>query len=101
MEKEVCSIIIIMKKNEFFLLLLLFFTALLLRFSISKTPFWVDEFSTAEQAKLILNFGTDIFSQNINYFESNNILTHFLTAASFLLLGIGEWQARIPKEVCA
>ena len=99
MEKEVCSIIIIMKKNEFFLLLLLFFTALLLRFSISKTPFWVDEFSTAEQAKLILNFGTDIFSQNINYFESNNILTHFLTAASFLLLGIGEWQARIPMII--
>lgn len=74
----------------------LFCLAFFLRFSTQHVPFWVDEFSTAQQAKVILDYGLKTFSQDAYYFESNNLLTHLVTAGSFILFGVGEWQARVP-----
>jgi len=88
-----------LKNNLIFLCLTIFIVSLLVRFTNQHTPFWVDEFSTAEEARLILTYGTNVFTQTTNYFESNNVLTHFITAASFGLLGVGEWQARVPMMI--
>lgn len=84
-------------KNKVYLLfsILIFLVSFGLRFSIQETPFWVDEFSTAQEAKLILTHGLNVFTQNETLFETHNITTHFITAFSFMLLGIGEWQARV------
>jgi len=79
--------------------LVIFCSAFFLRYSNQNFPFWVDEFSTAEQAKLMMKYGLEVFSQRTHYFESNNILTHFLTALSFTALGVGEWQARFPMMI--
>lgn len=59
-------------------------------------PFWVDEFSAANQARYILKYGLAVFSNPSVYFESHNITTHFLVAASFKLFGQAEWIARLP-----
>jgi uncharacterized membrane protein len=65
-------------------------------------PFWVDEFSTARQAKLLNTYGPAIIL-NMNkpphYFENRNILTHTLVAVSFKLFGESEWAARLPIAV--
>jgi len=86
-----------MKKNKVLLtLILLFVVGFLCRFSLSSTPFWVDEFSTVREANLVLREGFSVFLQNTEFFEAHNITTHFLVAGSFKVFGIGEWQARLP-----
>ena len=77
----------------------LFCLAFFLRFSTQHVPFWVDEFSTAQQAKVVLDYRLETFSQSTYYFEANNILTHFITALSFSIFGVGEWQARVPMMI--
>jgi hypothetical protein len=65
-------------------------------------PFWVDEFSTARQAKLLNTYGLSIiFNMNKppHYFENRNIITHILIAGSFKLLGASEWSARLPIAI--
>lgn len=85
-----------MKYKSLLIAICLASMGLFLRSSVSNSPFWVDEFSTAEQAKLILKYGPEIFSQTSNYFEAHNITTHLIVAFSFQLFGVGEMQARIP-----
>jgi hypothetical protein len=75
---------------------LFFIASLLYRFHTASFPFWVDEFSTAYQAKLILKHGLDIFLGHRDYLEHNNLLTHLIVATSFTLFGISEWSARLP-----
>jgi hypothetical protein len=83
-------------KSKWLILLFLVILSFSYRFYVNNNLFWVDEFSTAEQAKLVIENGADIFTQNNYYFEPHNITTHFLVAGSFLLFGIGELQAKIP-----
>src|SRR5258708_29339530 len=59
-------------------------------------PFWVDEFSTAAQAKLLLKYGFGVFHQPGIYFEFQNISTHFLVALFFHLFGASTFSARLP-----
>jgi len=59
-------------------------------------PFWVDEFSSANQARYILKYGLSVFTNPNIYFESHNITTHFLVATFFKLFGQYEWSARLP-----
>jgi len=59
-------------------------------------PFWVDEFSTAAQAKLFLRYGLGVFHQPGIYFEFQNISTHALVALFFRLLGPSPFSARLP-----
>ena len=66
---------------------------------VDNPPFWVDEFSTAHQARHVLQYGIDVFkSVNIPpiYFEDRNITTHFLVAVFFSVFGEKEWVARLP-----
>ncbi len=58
-------------------------------------PFWVDEFSSANQARYILKHGLSVFSNPHIYFEPHNITTHFLVAFFFKLFGQHEWSARL------
>jgi hypothetical protein len=59
-------------------------------------PFWVDEFSSGTQAKLILEHGLRVFSDASLLFEFQNISIHFLIAGFFSLFGSHEWVARLP-----
>jgi 4-amino-4-deoxy-L-arabinose transferase-like glycosyltransferase len=59
-------------------------------------PFWVDEFSTAEQARLLLTYGLSVFTHHEYYFEFHNITPHILSAISFSLLGKSTFAARLP-----
>ncbi len=59
-------------------------------------PFWVDEFSSAEQAKLVLLHGLKLFAGSAIFFESHNITTHFLIALFFKIFGLHEFAARLP-----
>lgn len=69
----------------------------LLRFStISSHPFWVDEFSTARNANLILRKGWHVFIQDKELLEGHNITTHFLVATSFLIFNQTTFAARLP-----
>ena len=59
-------------------------------------PFWVDEFSTADQARQILQFGPTFFLNNKAFFEPHNITTYSLVALFFRFFGEHEWVARFP-----
>lgn len=61
-----------------------------------QTPFWVDEFSTANQALLFLNHGFGAWILPNTYIEFHNITTHILVAVSFGLFGVTEQVARLP-----
>ncbi len=62
-------------------------------------PFWVDEFSTAVESQYLLKYGLGVFNNPHIYFEHHNIVTHFLTAFLFKMLGNQEWVARLPSLV--
>jgi len=64
--------------------------------AFSNYPFWVDEFSTANQAKYILKYGINVFNNPDIYFETHNITTHSLVALFFKIFGQHEWVARLP-----
>lgn len=65
----------------------------------TNAPFWVDEFSSASQAKLLLTQGIGVFNIEQRYFEYHNITAHILMALSFALLGAAEWSARLPMAI--
>jgi len=77
------------------LLLCLFLLSFYLRFTLTSHPFWVDEFSTARQASLWLEHGTEIYQQ-AKYVEHHNLFSHWLVAGSFFLFGRDEATARMP-----
>src|SRR3989344_980495 len=85
-------------KWKYIWLFLLFLIALFYRYYGIKlnTPFWVDEFYTVSQARLVQIYGLSVFNQPNIYFEFHNIPTHFLVAAFFNLFGRQEWVARLP-----
>ncbi len=62
----------------------------------SNHPFWVDEFSTANQAILLMGKGLSVLQDKSVYFELNKLVPTLLTTASFLIFGISEWSTRIP-----
>lgn len=78
-------------------LAVIFIFAAVYRFSFQNHPFWIDEFSSSIQAKLISHYGIpDVFRQQDYYFETNNLLTHLLISFSFRIFGEHEWTARLP-----
>lgn len=83
-------------KIKIFLATLLIFSAVL-RVSFGNHPFWVDEFSSAIQARLIQTYDlVGFFNQQDYYAEPNNVLPHILIALSFSFFGEHEWTARLP-----
>lgn len=64
-------------------------------------PFWVDEFNTGTQARIVNEkFLAFIHSNTFNErLEFQNIPTHIITAASFSFFGESEQSARIPTVV--
>ncbi len=79
-------------------LVFIFLVALFLRSYgiLENHPFWVDEFNTATQARLIIDHGLKIFTDKSLIFEFQNITTHFLVAGFFSVFGQHEWVARLP-----
>ena len=62
-------------------------------------PFWVDEFSTAKNARYILDYGLGIFNNPNISFEIRNSTLNFLVAVFFKFLGQREWVARLPLVI--
>lgn len=59
-------------------------------------PFWIDEFSSVNQAQTVLKHGiAGIFDPQV-YYEYHNIPVYLLIALFFKLLGAYEWTARLP-----
>lgn len=88
-------------KRSFFILcsVFIFFIALIYRFQTLHSPFWVDEFSSAHQAQLLLRYGAEVFTNPHVHWEKNNIITHVLIAISFSVFGQSEFAARLPFMV--
>ncbi|MBU3957238.1 glycosyltransferase family 39 protein [Patescibacteria group bacterium] len=60
-------------------------------------PFWIDEFSTGQFAAAIVESG---YPQTVTgYFETRNLLNHYLTAFSMKFLGVNEFAARFPSVI--
>src|SRR3989338_612147 len=90
------------QKNMFIgiLLLALFAVAFFYRINgltANNPPFWVDEFSSANQAKFFLTHGLGAFSLPNTYIEHYNITTLLLMALSYKLFGVNEFAARFPS----
>jgi len=85
-----------MKLKLFFAIIGIFLVSFYLRFNNESHPFWVDEFSTADQAQKITQFGFKVFSQNESYFESHNITTHAVVTLFFNLFEESVFSARFP-----
>ena len=66
---------------------------------LQQTPFWVDEFSSANQAKLILNDLGGAMSYFGLTMEQNNRLAHLIIAGSFNLFGTSVWSAKLPFAI--
>lgn len=60
-------------------------------------PFWIDEFSSADQSRFLLAHGLSSFNNPLKYFEHHNITTYFLIGSSFKIFGLTESAARIPS----
>ena len=76
----------------------IFLVSFLYRYHGLKTniPFWVDEFSTARNARLILKYGVNVFTTPNIIFENNNFAPNILVASSIKVFGEQEWAARLP-----
>ncbi|MBT3249271.1 MAG: hypothetical protein HN846_00370 [Candidatus Pacebacteria bacterium] len=85
-----------MKLKSILTLIAIFLVAFYLRFSSVNHPFWVDEFSTADQAQIMTQFRSSVFSQSESYFESHNITTHAIVSLFFNFLGKSEFNSRLP-----
>lgn len=60
-------------------------------------PFWVDEFSTASQARYFLQYKLGVFTNSAINFEHNNYLFNIVVAFFFKLFGQSEMVARLPS----
>lgn len=60
-------------------------------------PFWVDEFSSANQARLIIEQGINIFNNPNVIFDSYHVGYHFILASFFKAFGESEFIARMPS----
>ena len=69
--------------------------------SFNNYPFWVDEFSTAKQARYILEYGLGIFTDPYISFEFRNSTVNLLVAMLFKIGGQKEWIARIALVLSA
>lgn len=103
-EKVVVNIVIYMKNNKVLIilfLLLVYGVSFLYRINglFSNPPFWVDEFSTASQARTFMQYGLSVFTNHSIFFEHNNITTHIIVALFFKLFGQHEWVARLPSVI--
>lgn len=80
------------------MLLLLFLISLFFRIYgfFQNYPFWVDEFSTAKNARYILDYGFDILRNSNIAFEIRTITANFLVALFFKIGGQTESMARLP-----
>lgn len=78
--------------------ILIFLLSLSYRFAgiLDNHPFWVDEFSSANQARLLLEYGSSYFNNPLINVEFNNVIAHSLIALSFAVFGQNEWVARLP-----
>lgn len=89
-----------LKKNLVLILLVaLFFLSFFYRLyglSTHNPPFWVDEFTSANQGKTLLNYGFQVFTNPDIFFDHYNITTHTLIALSYKIFGINEFAARMP-----
>jgi uncharacterized membrane protein len=80
-------------KTLLIVLFIIFIVSFAMRFGNLSTPFWVDEFSTASQAKIYLNANPALKEVK----EKNNYLTNFLTSVSFRIFGVSTDSARYPS----
>lgn len=59
-------------------------------------PFWVDEYSTLYQAKLLLKYGLGALTNPLIHIERHNIVVHDLISIFLRFFGAREWVARLP-----
>lgn len=83
--------------KKFLLLFCIYIVALYYRFGALSHPFWVDEFSSANQAILLEKYDTEVLSQKDRYIEPRNITEHVLIFLSFKVFGVSEKAARMPS----
>lgn len=91
-----------MKRKSFYIVpAIIFLISFFYRFRglTLNTPFWVDEFSSAVQAQLILERGLAVFYNSDIKIDHHNITSYSLIALSFKLFGQHEWSARLPFAV--
>lgn len=76
--------------------LFLFLLSLWLRWPRVTAPFWVDEFSTARQAQLLVDEGSNALALRGEALDYHNFTTHALVGMALWLGGHSEWWARFP-----
>src|SRR3990167_8909962 len=89
-----------MSRARLFVIFILLFTiSFTYRFYglTSNHPFWVDEFSTANQARLVVENGLTVFTNPNIFFEPHNTLFHFLIGGLYKLFGQSEFITRLPS----
>lgn len=87
--------------NTLFIAAFLFIIALVYRaYGIFVNhPFWVDEYSSANQARIILEQGFNIFRVSDIHVEQHNFIIHTIIAFFFSVFGQEEWVARMPVVI--
>ncbi len=85
----------------FLFLLILTTVSFLFRFKgiLNNHPFWIDEFSSADQSRFLWQYGLHAFNNPLKYFEHHNITTYFLIGSFFKLFGLKEGIARMPSVI--
>lgn len=91
-------------KNRLYLPLILlgiFSIALFLRLYglYNNHPLWVDEFSSANEAKAIARYGLNVFQTPGVFIEHYNLTTHFLMGIFFKFFGASPFTARLPIAI--
>lgn len=66
---------------------------------VASHPFWVDEFSTANQARLVLQYGLNVLRNSTIHFEPHNLLFHFIIALFYRWFGQSEFITRLPSVI--
>ena len=79
-----------------FAIFLISFLYRLYGLSTNNPPFWVDEFASANQGKLLFQQGFGVFLNPNTVLEHYNITTHLLIAVSYRIFGVNEFAARFP-----
>src|SRR3989344_4000860 len=88
-------------KITFFIFLSFIFLASIFRIPgiTINHPFWVDEFSSANQARLLLEKGLGVFNNPNIVFDACNVGYHTIIAFFFKFLGESEFVARLPSVI--